>query len=699
MRFGRPLQCAGMHNGPVTNSPLHGPAPVVDTRLESWKEIAAYLRRDVTTVQRWEKREGLPVHRHLHLKQGSVYAFKGELDAWREARLTASATNPDVIPSERGRRPGWRSAIALVIVASAIGIASGWASRFWGSSDVQNGLGEVLLPVTTLSGDEMRPGLSPDGSQVAFFWGGENNDDGGLYVAAVGAPEKRRLTDSRPGHDNFARWSPNGASIAFVRHGVEARDAGGQLHIVSPLGGPERKVSDLPFLGPLAWSPDSRYIAAPRWAPAENQGSTGIHLISLAGGEPRRLTDTQAPFRDTGVAFSPDGRTLAYASCNPRCDLYLAALDASFMPAGSPRRLTTQSLGYIGVVAWTRDGKTVIYDSALGSGLSQLMRVAIDGTRGPERIELAGLNAFAPATATFADRLVFSRHYSDLDIYKLQPDRASTPAVASTFPDYDPSFAPREDKIAFASARDGSVAEIWVAASDGSGAQRLTQGPGRWQTSPQWSPDGTHIAFDSLASDGRFHVWIIAATGGAPRRLTTATGDQRFPTWSRDGQSIYYRLDDGNACDIWKVPAAGGADERLTRTGNAIRGYEMSDGKRLVYQTKLATGGSGCDPFGSGQLMVVPLEGGAPTQLVTCTTVNSVSVRPAGISYVPCQGNFRASPPLYEQDTDSGKISVLATLDGLSNSHGMAVSRDGKRILYPRYRAMGVDVFLIENFR
>jgi TolB-like protein/tetratricopeptide (TPR) repeat protein len=55
-------------------------------RLDSWKEIAAYLKRDVTTVQRWEKREGMPVHRHLHDRMGSVYAFSSELDAWVQSR-------------------------------------------------------------------------------------------------------------------------------------------------------------------------------------------------------------------------------------------------------------------------------------------------------------------------------------------------------------------------------------------------------------------------------------------------------------------------------------------------------------------------------------------------------------------------------------------------------------------------------------
>ena len=54
--------------------------------LDSWKEIAAYVKRDITTVQRWEKREGMPVHRHVHDKRGSVYAYGSELEAWLRSR-------------------------------------------------------------------------------------------------------------------------------------------------------------------------------------------------------------------------------------------------------------------------------------------------------------------------------------------------------------------------------------------------------------------------------------------------------------------------------------------------------------------------------------------------------------------------------------------------------------------------------------
>src|SRR6187401_420760 len=97
--------------------------PALD-RLESWKEIAAYLKRDVTTVQRWEKREAMPVHRHLHDKQGSVYAFRSELDAWTRGR--APRPIPEIAGTAAPEPPRKRHRTALVttsifVVASLVG--------------------------------------------------------------------------------------------------------------------------------------------------------------------------------------------------------------------------------------------------------------------------------------------------------------------------------------------------------------------------------------------------------------------------------------------------------------------------------------------------------------------------------------------------------------------------------------------------
>ena len=63
-------------------------------RLDSWKEVAAYLRRGARTVQRWEREQGLPVHRLQHEKLGSVYAYKSELDEWWDTRRGELETQP-----------------------------------------------------------------------------------------------------------------------------------------------------------------------------------------------------------------------------------------------------------------------------------------------------------------------------------------------------------------------------------------------------------------------------------------------------------------------------------------------------------------------------------------------------------------------------------------------------------------------------
>ena len=76
-----------------------------ERRLDSWKEIAAYLKRDVRTVQRWERNEGLPVHRKLHGTLGSVFAFEHELDAWWNRDRAAAPAAAEAPPAR------WRLAV------------------------------------------------------------------------------------------------------------------------------------------------------------------------------------------------------------------------------------------------------------------------------------------------------------------------------------------------------------------------------------------------------------------------------------------------------------------------------------------------------------------------------------------------------------------------------------------------------------
>ncbi len=145
-------------------------APVFETpseeRLDSWKEIAAYLHRDVTTVQRWEKRESMPVHRHVHDKRGSVYAIAAELDAWVQSRREhleeeeekekGSATAPVEAEADLGSAiPRSRRWMVWAGVAAVALLAIGYLAlrgRSGGAGHPKiNSL--AVLPLKNLSGD------------------------------------------------------------------------------------------------------------------------------------------------------------------------------------------------------------------------------------------------------------------------------------------------------------------------------------------------------------------------------------------------------------------------------------------------------------------------------------------------------------------------------------------------------------------
>jgi len=96
--------------------------PPAGRRLESWKEIAAYLHRGVTTVQRWEKSEGLPVHRHVHARLGSIWADRAEIDSWWAGRRTGIEKDEARAAEPQGHRPRWLTAslVAAVVVFAGL---------------------------------------------------------------------------------------------------------------------------------------------------------------------------------------------------------------------------------------------------------------------------------------------------------------------------------------------------------------------------------------------------------------------------------------------------------------------------------------------------------------------------------------------------------------------------------------------------
>jgi dipeptidyl aminopeptidase/acylaminoacyl peptidase len=200
-----------------------------------------------------------------------------------------------------------------------------------------------------------------------------------------------------------------------------------------------------------------------------------------------------------------------------------------------------------------------------------------------------------------------------------------------------------------------------------------------------FSPDGRRIAFDCRDDAGRWDIWTIGVEGGPPLRLTHHPGDENVPSWSRDGRWVYYGSEREGAPGIFRVPAEGGAEERLTRTAVWGGAKESVDGRTLFYKR-----GPGATP-----LVAHSLAGGPEETLVQCVDgMPGFVVAENGIYYVPCSNG---NAMLHRLDPGSRRDVVLGKLD----RYGFLVfaSPKGDTVLYQRLARMTADVVLIENYR
>jgi TolB-like protein/Tfp pilus assembly protein PilF len=135
----------------ASQKPLEPPSA---ERLDSWKEIAAYLKRDESTVRRWEE-EGLPVHRYPHKKKASVFAYRAEIDRWVNNGHAGLATTAVPAATTERRTAVWWTATALgLLVLAALGLnVLGVRDRLLARSVAGHITSIAVLPLKNLSGD------------------------------------------------------------------------------------------------------------------------------------------------------------------------------------------------------------------------------------------------------------------------------------------------------------------------------------------------------------------------------------------------------------------------------------------------------------------------------------------------------------------------------------------------------------------
>ena len=587
-------------------------------------------------------------------------------------------------------KPQLIASAALLLLAAVVGNTL-W-SRF--SSPSFEGTAPLTTsPFTTLSGNEIQPAFSPDGSKIAYVWTGENFENYDIYIRPMNSQNALRIT-TNAAEDISPVWSPDGKRIAFLRMSKKETAV-----FVSPSGGGVHgKIADvypnrIEAEGRhLDWSPDGKYLGVAD-KPSPDQ-PFAIYLIEAANGRKHQLTSPPRGFiGDHSPAFSPDGKSLSFvrAPSSGVTDLYVTSISG-----GEPRRLTSDNRVIISQT-WTPDSREIIFSSNRTGGF-YLWTVPAGrplGSSKPRRLAAIGENASDVSFSRISRRLAYSQSFTDTNIWQITltaSGKVQGPAkklISSTQWDSSAQYSPDGKRIAFRSNR-GGFQEIWVSDADGRNAAQLTNFAGPLTGTPRWSPDGEWIAFDSRPQ-GQPEIFVMSSRGGTPRLVASSSSEDVVPSWSRDGQWIYFGSNRGGDWQVWKVPSSDGAAVQVTKKGG-FAAFESPDGKYVYYAKGRSVGG----------LYRVPAGGGAET-LVTDRLKTGFwgywAVTSTGIYLVdiPEPG---AHAGIYFLDLNTRAITRIAEMEKqpIRADSAFAVAPDGRTILYTQVDQSGSDIMIADNW-
>jgi Tol biopolymer transport system component len=664
-----------------------------EDRLDSWKEIAAYLNRDVTTVQRWEKREGMPVHRHLHDRMGSVYASRAELDAWARGRnlrgaqengSNTTAADPPVSlpqPAISTSRSRWKFVLSLAAAAAVLAIgASLWLQRteyFW-RNPIANARFQA---VTDFGGVEQAAAVSRDGHLVAFLSDRDGQMD--VWLTQAGSGQFHNLT--RGSMSELANpsvrtlgFSPDDSLVTFwVRKLGGSRGGDISVWAVPTLGGQPR-----PYLEGVAefdWSPDGSRLAYHTPGPGDplfvSEGTP------RPGGRP--IFTAPAGLHSHFPLWSPDAAFIYFVQGRlpDKLDIW------RIRPAGgTPQRISSHNARVSYPVLLDR--RTLLYLATDSDGSGPWL-YSMNVERHSAHRLTTGLDRYTSLAAS-ADghRLVVTLASPKTTLWRMPiADSPTAMSVAVPIPlTTGTGFSPRigPNFLLYVSAS-GKGESIWKFASEAS--TELWSGEGaRVFGGPAVSPDGRSFAF-SVSQHGQTFLYVVQADGTNPRIVADSLNLQGTLAWSPDGRSIITAADDHGVPHLFRVPIDGRSPTVFVREYSIDPAWSP-DGQFVVY--------SGPDIGTMLSVKAVTSEG-APHPLPPLKLTRGaryLAFLPGGRSLVVLRGEIQHKN-LGLIDLETGAERQLTNLPSDFDIRDFDISPDGREVVLERVQERS-DVVMLD---
>lgn len=568
-------------------------------RLDSWKEIAAYLNRDVRTVIRWENK-GLPVHRVPGGKRQAVFAYTAEIDGWLsghpsnenhaaspprdegggqlkvqeagpagpDAAATSQTHSSNFWPVTPFARYGWKLSLAGACLVGLIWIMGAVLAPSHTSAPVHP------LSLKQLTDDgRAKAYLRTDGTKLYFT---ETEGARSVLASAPVSGGPVQVIDTPFSNVVLQDLSRDGKTLLLSSY--EGILLEGPLWTIPTQGGAPQRIGQAACKY-ARWSPDNRKIVCA-------EGTT-ITLMDADGSNLDTIESSSSPVGP--VSWSPDGSRLRYVVEDTAAHIF-SQRELKLQPGGSSGSPSELDFGPTCCVdwTWTADGREFVYADYAANGRGRLMTQPAGASRSTELpVNIGTLFGIASGESSKALYLDIANAYrGELLKFNARQKTFQTflPGVSASFV----AFSPDGKWITYTNTQDSS---LWRSRADGSDAFQLAKAPMQVQVS-SWSPDGREIAFMGQAPGKPWRIFLIGHDGGPAREASEGNDNQGGPSFSPDGKAMVYGnvfCEETQNCWIRHVDLATGKTHILPGS-NGLRTARWSpDGKYIAalrFQTR-----------------------------------------------------------------------------------------------------------------
>jgi serine/threonine protein kinase/Tol biopolymer transport system component len=457
---------------------------------------------------------------------------------------------------------------AAIVAACIIAVAVAYSIyHFTRNPSPPASLQPMQLAQITHTGKVSAAAISPDGRYVAYVtgdWGAQS-----LWVEQVATNSDIQILP--PSETNFARltFSRDGNYIFYIKLGIAGTQ--GAIYQVPALGGQPREILSSTFNGEesaLALSPDGQKLAFVSLV-ALKPVKTALMVANLDGSGQRTLATCTLPdiFNQSGLAWSPDGTVIATGELIGSGGTLYRSLLSLDVNDGQQRLIGSTKWGYIGGMAWRRNGSSLILAGSPLASNSQIWEVSYPGGQ-TRRVTNDLSNYFDLSLTADSHSLVTIKGNEPSNLWiapKGDSNRARQLTFGTDVQDGQGGVTWLPDGKVLYATRPGEYSEFWVTGAGGGYPQEFAPSmdvPGTNMWSPSLCGKSRQIAFAAMRA-GKENIWKIATDGSNPVQLTHGNAYQS-PTCSSDGKWVVFQSFRAGQVAIWKIPLEGGNAVQLT---------------------------------------------------------------------------------------------------------------------------------------